>query len=219
MNCASCGRGQLYGTHCSVCGKEQPNSDWIVAPEFWNRLPRSFRRFFLSLIPLILIAIAITNNVQKWNDQKHTNSATTVVSFSSPSVTTTTIPYPNWTKLATTSTKKEKFAVETVIALTLDWGKHQDDQSKENFLFETASGVNNNCGAKDPLVGRGPSAKLNKKYLDVVNDCITLTNHVLSNLTGIGTTEGNPWDQLVSDTNIFYADLAKLQREIKSFQR
>jgi len=219
MNCASCGRGQPYGTNCSVCGKEQPNSDWIVTPEFWNRLPRSFRISFVSLLASVLIAIAIINNVQKWNDQKNSSSATTTISSIATPVTTTTIPYPNWTNLTASRAKKVKFDVEEVIALTIDWGKHQSDQNEQQLLLDTASSVNYFCGAKDPLVGKGPSTELNNGYRDVINDCITLTNHVLSNLTGLGATEGNPWDQLVSDAKTFWADLSKFQKATKVFQR
>jgi hypothetical protein len=219
MNCASCGRGQPYGTNCSVCGKEQPNSDWIVTPEFWNRLPRSFRISFVSLLASVLIAIAIINNVQKWNDQKNSSSATTTISSIATPVTTTTIPYPNWTNLTASRAKKVKFDVEEVIALTIDWGKHQSDQNEQQLLLDTASSVNYFCGAKDPLVGKGPSTELNNGYRDVINDCITLTNHVLSNLTGLGATEGNPWDQLVSDAKTFWADLSKFQKATKAFQR
>ena len=121
--------------------------------------------------------------------------------------------------MTASSAKRVKFDVEEVIALTIDWGKHQSDQNEQQLLLDTASNVNNFCGAKDPLEGKGPSTKLNKKYRDVKNDCITLTNHVLSNLTGLGATEENPWDQLVSDAKTFWADLSKFQKAAKAFQQ
>lgn len=110
--------------------------------------------------------------------------------------------------LAATSSKVQQYKVDMGLVLGyMDLvGKHPNNTDDMQLATTVATNVNNNCGgARDSLFGHGPTRQMNTAYEAVVNDCITMTNNILGNLTGWAPATGNPWDQIARDGNKFFA--------------